>query len=206
MSAHPLLAHFLSASEGSFPDVDGGVSYLPALPGNLRAVVAFTGHSFICTDEPIAPIKALNPDGFGAAQDPLVLLAVAGVGYSVGVLDATLVRLSEGGGSDLPLRRDLDDHPRVRHARAIRSSVRVFGDERGLITLSQGLAGRPEISVEVPTGSPAGAGSELILEGLRLAPEGVPIFAAVSPGNARSLRAFLGCGFQPIGSEVIISR
>jgi hypothetical protein len=29
-----------------------------------------------------------------------------------------------------------------------------------------------------------------------------PPFAQVSPGNARSLRAFLGAGLRPIGSEV----
>ena len=32
------------------------------------------------------------------------------------------------------------------------------------------------------------------------------LFAAVSPGNARSLRAFLAAEFRPIGSEVIIAR
>lgn len=30
------------------------------------------------------------------------------------------------------------------------------------------------------------------------------LFAAVSPGNARSLRAFLAQGFIPLGSEVLI--
>jgi hypothetical protein len=39
---------------------------------------------------------------------------------------------------------------------------------------------------------------------LREPPAGEPLFAAVSPGNARSVRAFLAMGFVPIGSEVII--
>jgi hypothetical protein len=30
------------------------------------------------------------------------------------------------------------------------------------------------------------------------------VFAAVAPGNARSLRAFLSEGFVPVGSEVIV--
>jgi hypothetical protein len=30
------------------------------------------------------------------------------------------------------------------------------------------------------------------------------VWAQVSPGNAQSLRAFLACGFVPIGSEVLI--
>jgi hypothetical protein len=33
---------------------------------------------------------------------------------------------------------------------------------------------------------------------------GTAVFAAVSPGNARSLRAFLACGFKPVASEVLI--
>jgi hypothetical protein len=38
-----------------------------------------------------------------------------------------------------------------------------------------------------------------------LLPAGEPLFAAVSPGNARSLRAFLAVGFTPVASEVIIT-
>ena len=96
-------------------------------------------------------------------------------------------------------------HHRVQHARAIRSGVHVFGDARGLVTLASGLAGRTELSVEaVEHRQGTGAGSQLITEGLRMVSAGQPVFAAVSPGNARSLRAFLGAGFVPIGSEVVI--
>jgi len=49
-----------------------------------------------------------------------------------------------------------------------------------------------------------GLGTALIAEAIRLVPEGELLFAAVSPGNARSLRAFLALGFKPIGSEVLI--
>ena len=44
----------------------------------------------------------------------------------------------------------------------------------------------------------------LIAEAIHLVPEGELLFAAVSPGNARSLRAFLSLGFTPIGSECLI--
>ena len=42
------------------------------------------------------------------------------------------------------------------------------------------------------------------MDALSLVPAGEPVFAAVSPGNARSLRAFLAVGFYPIrhGGEV----
>ena len=44
----------------------------------------------------------------------------------------------------------------------------------------------------------------MIGEGLGLVPAGDLVWAQVAPGNAASLRAFLTCGFFPIGSEVLI--
>jgi hypothetical protein len=41
-------------------------------------------------------------------------------------------------------------------------------------------------------------------DALGLIPPEEHVFAAVSPGNARSLRALLSVGFVPIGSEVIL--
>ena len=41
-------------------------------------------------------------------------------------------------------------------------------------------------------------------EALRLVPAGEPVFAAASPGDARSLRAFLALGLTPVGSEVLV--
>ncbi|WP_256339262.1 hypothetical protein [Streptomyces sp. 2224.1] len=49
-----------------------------------------------------------------------------------------------------------------------------------------------------------GHGRSLLADALSLLPEGEPVFAAVSPGNARSLRAFLACGFTPVGREVLL--
>lgn len=119
-------------------------------------------------------------------------------------MDVTLCAHGRGG-SELPVRTDLDDHPRVRHARSLRRAVRVFGDARGLVTLARGLAGQTELSVEVVPGRQGrGAGRSLVRDALGLVPAGEPVFAAVSPGNARSLRAFLACGFQPLGSEVLL--
>ena len=107
------------------------------------------------------------------------------------------------GTSGLPRRTDADDHPRVKYARQYRSDVVVYGDERGLVTIGAGLAGRRELSVEADTHN-RGLGTELIAEAVGLVPAGELLFAAVSPGNARSLRAFLSLGFTPIGSEALI--
>ncbi len=59
-----------------------------------------------------------------------------------------LAAAGTGGGSDLPEQEDLVNHPRVGHARQLREDVRVWADERGLVALADGLAGRRELSVE----------------------------------------------------------
>jgi hypothetical protein len=135
---------------------------------------------------------------------PAVLMRLAGAGGEVGVLDLTLVARGRGG-NRLPILDGLDDHPRVQHARALREQVRVHGDDRGLVTLARGLAGRTELSIETaPALHGSGAGRTLLTDALTLIPAGAPVFAAVSPGNTRSLRAFLASGFTPIASEVLI--
>ncbi|HLE95408.1 MAG TPA: hypothetical protein VI689_03420 [Acidimicrobiia bacterium] len=199
---HPLLTVFLSAAQGAFPPVDGAVTYLPPLPDGLEAVVSFSGHAFVASRLAEDEFADLEPDGYGTVLHPRLLLRMAGPTGIVGIIDATLVARGTGGGS-LQERTDLDDHPRVRYARSIRQEIRVFGDESGLITLGKGLAGRTEMSIET-FGSGERRGRALIDEAVALVAPGEPLFAAVSPGHARSLRAFLSRGFVPLGSEVIV--
>lgn len=204
---HPLLPLLICAAQGHFPPVDGGVTYLPPLGRDIEAVVAFTGHAVVCSRWGRDVIEPLGADGYGQAQRPEVLLKMAEPDRIVGVLDATLVRRCAvpAGASPLPRRDDRNQHPRVRHARAIRTDVDVFGDERGLVTIGRGLGGRCEISIEVEAeGQGHGWGHSLLADGLATAPAGEWLFAAVAPGNARSLRLFLAAEFVPIGSEVII--
>lgn len=197
MVVNPLLAVLLSAATGEFPPADGRAVYLPPLPNGRAAVVSLTGRVYLATEHRIPDL-----DGFGSALRPEVLRALAGPTGEIGTLDVTLAASGLGGG-DLPARPDLADHARVRLALALRENVRVYGNESGLVTVAAGLAGRTEISVEV-FGGREGAGRRLIREACRLVPAGEPVFAAVAPGNARSLRAFLAVGFVPLGSEVII--
>jgi hypothetical protein len=200
---HGLLGLLLEAAEGRFPDVDGGVTVLGPLARGLEVSFGFTGHAVVATALDAGQVRAHGPDGFGGALSPAFLSWLAGPLGSIGSLDVTLVARGRGGGQ-LSRRLDLDEHPRVALARRLRSDVRVYGDERGVLTLAQGLAGRRELSVEASAeGQGKGAGRSLLEEGLRLVPRGEPVFAAVAPGNARSLRAFLALGFTPIGCEVI---
>lgn len=204
-SAHPLLALLLAAADGRFPEVDGGVTLLPPLPGGQSAVVSFTGHAVIATARPPGQVRGWGVDGYGAALRPAVLGSLAGPGGDVGTIDATLVRRGTGRGSPLVAREDLDDHPRVRHARGLREDVRVYADERGLVTLSAGLAGRRELSIEVAAGRQGrGIGPSLLADALGLVRAEQPVFAAVAPGNARSLRVFLALDFVPVASETVI--
>jgi hypothetical protein len=200
--AHPLLAFLTDAAEGRFPAVDGGVTVLPPLAGGWECSVAFTGHAVVATARPTGEVMAQRPDGFGASMAPDFLRWLAGPRGFVGVIDVMLVTRGTGR-PKLPVRTDLDDHPRVQYARQYRSNVVVHGDQRGLVTIGNGLGGRRELSVEAAEPN-RGHGTALIAEAIGLVPEGELLFAAVSPGNARSLRAFLGLGFTPIGSECVI--
>ncbi|MFD1319926.1 hypothetical protein [Micromonospora sonneratiae] len=203
---HPLLGYFLDAVHGRFPPDDGAVTLVPALPGGLECSVAFTGHALVATALPAVDAHACQPDGFGGSLAPDFLRYLAGPTGWIGVIDATLAHRGVGGPPRLRPVTSADDHPRVQHARELRTRVRVFGDERGLVTLAAGLAGRTELSIELhhPQNGSRGHGRSLISDALTLVAEGEPVFAAVSPGNARSLRAFLATGFTPIGSEVIL--
>lgn len=199
---HPLFAFMTNAANGVFPPVDGGVTVLPPLAGGWECSVAFTGHAVVATARREEEVMAQGPDGFGGSMAPDFLRWLAGDEGFIGVIDVMLVARGTGRSTWQP-RTDLDAHSRVQYARQYRSDVVVYGDERGLITIGAGLGGRREMSVEALAHN-KGLGTELISEALGLVPEGGLLFAAVSPGNARSLRAFLSLGFVPIGSEALI--
>lgn len=202
---HPLLAILDAAAAGRFPPVDGRCEALPP-DGEFRAVVAFTGHAYVLADVEATELHAHGADGYGGASRPHVLQWLAGSDGRVGSLDVVLV--AEGmPGPSLPRRTDLDDHPRVSRAAGYRTDLTVYGDDVGLVVLGRGLAGRRELSVELLDlgTSGQGHGRRLIRAGLAVLAPGERCWAQVAPGNAASLRAFLACGFVPIGSEVLIT-
>ena len=206
MPMHPLHAALVAAAHGDFPPIDGLVDVVAPMQEGMPVVHEFTGPAVVLTDRDPAGLRALGIDGFGAVVQPEVLRWLAGPNGLVGSHDAVLVARGRGVSSGVPPERtDLFDHPRVQRSRHYRPDVRVFGDDRGLITLGHGLVGRLELSVELLT-APAGVGvgGELIAAGLDLAPAGELVWAQVAPGNAASLRAFLRSGFIPIGAETLI--
>lgn len=207
MDPHPLLTVFLRASRGDFPAPDGHVTFLDVHRVGVEAIVAFTGHAFFMTVLSRNDFAGLPIDGFGGAHHPHSQLRVARSGR-VGVIDATLVSRPQRQShaedvAEVVLTNDYDQHARVTHAREIRGDVKVYANPDGLITISAGLAGRQEMSVEVFDPG-HGRGRSLIRAAQRLADPAQPLFAAVSPGNARSFRAFQSEGFSIIASEVVI--
>ena len=203
---HPLLEVFVDAAHGRFPPADGGVTFLPVHRPGVEAIVAFTGHAFVMSELGPGDFVDLELDGFGLAQRPEAQLRVAR-GGRVGVIDATMVWLPRASPpahvAELTETDALEDHPRVRHARSIRSDVRVFAGDDGLVTLSTGLAGRLELGVAAFEPG-RGSGRRLIRAAQSLASPQLPLFAAVAPGNARSFRAFQAEGFSVVASEVVI--
>lgn len=113
----------LAAAGGTFPAVDGQTVFLPPLEADLQAVVSSTGHAVVASALPESDFADLDLDGFGAALHPRRPAAPGRPPRAVGVIDVTLAAHGNGRGA-LPQRGDLDDHPPVRHARALREQVR----------------------------------------------------------------------------------
>lgn len=208
---HPLVPVLLGAAAGRFPPPDGVIELLAPDAAGTEAVVELTGHAYVLTGWSEAAGLYDGRTAFGDATDPRALAELAGPGGVIGSHDLVMVRRAGPTPTPATLERPLpetdryDDHPRVRRARHHRRGVRVFGDERGLVTLGRGLVGRTEVSVELTGGRLAPhTGRRLVLGALAHLPHDEWVFAQVAAGNAASVRAFLGCGFVPIGSEVLL--
>ncbi len=203
---HPLLDALQSAAHGRFPEPDGGVTFVEPSRAGIEAVVAFTGHAFVMTSLGPGDFAGIEIDGLGKAQSPEALLRLAR-GGRIGVLDATLVWMPgsriDGDRAHVTARPVDSRHRRIAHAVAIRDDVRVYAGPEGLVTLASGLAGRQEMSVEANVPG-QGNGRRLIRSAQAMADPERPLFAAVSPGNARSFRAFQSEGFSLLASEVVV--
>jgi hypothetical protein len=201
---HTLHETLVVAAHGRFPPVDGLVDVLAPMEADHHAVVEFTGHAVVLTHRRPDEVVARGADGFGGASQPDVLRWLAGPRGWIGSHDVVMVARGTGSGS-LPESTELEDHPRVVRSRAHRRDVRVHADRTGVVTIGRGLVDRLEMSVEVFSGVRVnGSGRRLITEALGVVDAGELVWAQVAPGNAASLRAFLSCGFVPIGAETLL--
>lgn len=202
---------------GRFPPSDGRVEHLPCWRTGLEAVVAMTGHGYLCLDAGHgvpAAVADLASDACGGVADPRVASALAGPSagpLDIDSLDLIVVAPATPRVAPAPdlIESAANAHPRAVFARRLRDDVRVFTSPGidGVLVAATGLAGLTEISIEVSDGHRTkGEGAALLSAARSLAPAGEPVVAAVAPGNAASVRALLNAGFDPIGSVQIWHR
>ncbi len=208
---HPLATLLDGAIDGRFPPPDGGWHRVAPWRDGVEAVFAFTGHAVLAVADDVSDerLAALGVDGVGGAHHPRVLLDLAGEAGWIDSLDALTACRATGGGAPLVERPDLAEHPRTAFALGVRDDVRVLGrpdnSSRTLVTISRGIAGLYELSVEVDAAERGrGEGAAMIRAALAAIPRGEAVVAAVAPGNAASLRAFHRAGFAVLGSVQLL--
>ncbi len=215
MTTHPLAELLTAAADGRPPRPDGGWRRVAPWRPGVEAVLAFTGHAVLAVGDDVSDLELdrLGVDGVGGAHHPRVLLALAGRDGWVDSLDLVLARRPDpaSGGAIAALvdRPDLAEHPRVRWAGAVRDDVRVLGypdpAARSVATLSRGIGGLAELSVELEQAVRGhGRGSAFVRAALAAAPPDQLVLAAVAPGHVASLRAFLRAGFEPVASVQLL--
>ncbi|MFE2579040.1 GNAT family N-acetyltransferase [Streptomyces sp. NPDC059378] len=199
-----------AAARGVFPAADGATTVVPQHCPRDAGVIAFTAHSVVFTDEDPRWVRetlaAMDCDALAAPMNARFLAALLErTGRRHDTIDLLLVGSPLPGEPALSLTEIEDpDHPRVVTSRRRRDDVRVWTAEGGVLVLGRGVAGRLEVAVEVAEGlRHRGLGRRLVTAARQLG-GGEPVWAQVSPGNARSLRAFQAAGYVPVGSEALL--
>jgi GNAT superfamily N-acetyltransferase len=211
-SGHPFARVLDAAAGGRFPEPDGCIDVLPALPGPADALVGFTGHFVLCADVAPAAVAARVP--LGDFSVPMSAAFLTWVGEQIdsrpGTFDALLCARGRGTGPPDELIPELETaHPRVARARRYRHDVTVWStrDRDGVLVVGRGVCGRWELAFEVEPGARnQGVGRRLLEAARELVPAEEPLWAQIAPGNAASLRAALAGGFVPVGAEVLFPR
>lgn len=198
-----------AAARGVFPPADGGTTVVPQACRRDAGVLSFTAHSVVFTDEDPdwvhATLRGLDCDALAATMNPRFLTALLDrTGRRSETIDVMLVADPLPGEPPLPLKEIEDaNHPRITYARRRRDDIRAWTADGGVLVTGRGVGGRLEVSVEVDEAvRQRGLGRALVTAARHLATE--PLWAQVSPGNARSLRAFQAAGYRPVGAEAVL--
>ena len=197
-----------NAARGTPPPVDGLVDLVPRPAGVVAAVLGFTGHHVVAADVERAWVdERVARWDLSAPFSPRFLGGLAErVGWPAGTLDVVLIATRPP--TPLHLRRlsEADAAPFHAGSPHPRRDAQVWQtpDGAGTVIVARGLSDRWELRFDVAEGR-QGRGIGRALAGV--APALVPptdlLFAQVAPGNVASLRALLGAGYRPIGSEVL---
>ncbi|MFE3856721.1 GNAT family N-acetyltransferase [Streptomyces griseorubiginosus] len=198
-----------AAARGVFPPADGGTTVVPQSCRRDAGVLSFTAHSVVFTDEDPAwvhaTLRGLDCDALAATMNPRFLTALQDrTGRRSETIDVMLVADPLPGEPPLPLKEIEDaNHPRIAYARRRRDDIRAWTADGGVLVTGRGVGGRLEVSVEVDEAvRQRGLGRALVTAARHLTAE--PLWAQVSPGNARSLRAFQAAGYRPVGAEAVL--
>ncbi|MFJ1971725.1 GNAT family N-acetyltransferase [Streptomyces sp. NPDC087903] len=199
-----------AAARGVFPPADGGTTVVAQHSHRDAGVLSFTAHSVVFTDEDPAWVRRTlaeaDCDALAATMNARFLDAfVARTGRRTDTIDVMAVGAPLPGGPQLALEEIGDPgHPRVLSSRKRRDEVRVWAAEGGVLVLGRGIAGRLEVAVEVDEDvRHRGLGRALAVAARHLS-GGEPVWAQISPGNARSMRAFQAAGYVPVGAEALL--
>lgn len=198
-----------SVARDVFPPADGRTTVLPQPSLRDAGVLAFTAHSVVLTDEDPAwvydTLREVDCDALAAPMNPRFLAALMErTGRGAETVDAVLVAEPLPGTPPLAL-REIEDagHSRVGYARRRRDDVRAWAADGGVLVMGRGVAGRLEVSVEVDEGvRHRGLGRLLVTAARHLVTE--PLWAQVTPGNARSARTFQAAGYRQVGAELLL--
>ncbi|GAA3176209.1 GNAT family N-acetyltransferase [Streptomyces virens] len=205
-----------AVARGVFPAADGTVRVVPQPSGRDAGVPAFTAHTVVFTDEDPARVRrtpaSADCDPPAASMNVRFLAAFTErTGRRTDTVDVmTVAEPLPGGAPPGAVRIDDPGHPRVVSALERRDEVRVWAVDGGVLVLGRVIAGRLEAAVEVAEEGAEearhrGLGRRLALAARRLAGD-EPVWAQISPGNARRLRAFQAAGYRPVGSQALFPR
>lgn len=199
-----------AAAHGVFPPADGSTTVVAQPSHRDAGVLAFTAHSVVFTDEDPRwvheTLRAVDCDGLAATMNARFLTAFMDrTGRASDTIDVLTVGAPLPGEPPLTL-REIEDpgHPRVVSSRRRRDDVRVWAADGGLLVLGRGVAGRLEVAVEVDENVRHRGLGRALARAARQLGGGEPVWAQVSAGNARSLRAFQAAGYLPVGSEALL--
>ena len=209
-TARQALAAILEAvANGQYPPADGRVTIVPQPSARDAGVFAFTAHSVIFADaDPDWIAAQLPPGDLSAALSPRFLHALATrLGREAHQTDMLVCAAALAGPPPIELTAEADPaHPRITRALRYRDDIRTWQADGGVLLLGRGAAGRWEVAVEIDAGRRGrGLGRSLATAARHLVPGGAPLWAQVAPGNAASVRAFLGAGFRPVGAESVLT-
>lgn len=198
-----------AAARGAFPPDDGRTTVVPQHAHRDAGVIAFTAHSVVFTDEDPKwvhdTLRTVGCDALAAPMNARFLAAfLERTGRTTDTIDTLVVGSPLPGRPPLVLTEVADPgHPRAVRARTYRDGVRLWAADGGVVVLGRGVAGRLEVAVEVDEEvRHRGLGRLLVTAARHLAGESV--WAQVSPGNARGLRAFQAAGYVPVGAEALL--